>query len=139
MRTLAGPFPGWGITAVRVMMAVILLVSAYLKITNLAGAISFFGRLGIPLPEVLAPLDTTMELVGGLLILVGFASRWIGLWFIGEFLVTAFYVKLPRVGWDDARIDLMMLAAAVMLVLAGSGKASVDELLMKRRAATVDR
>jgi hypothetical protein len=31
----------------------------------------------------------------------------------------------------------MMLAAAVMLVPAGSGRASVDEMLLKRRAASV--
>jgi hypothetical protein len=34
------------------------------------------------------------------------------------------------------RVDLMMLAAAVMLVLAGPGKASLDEHLLRRGAAS---
>ncbi|MBA2447487.1 MAG: hypothetical protein H0V51_05620 [Chloroflexi bacterium] len=52
-----------------------------------------------------------------------------------EFLVTTFIIKLPRMGWDPAQIDLMMLAGALMLLLAGPGKASVDEILARRRGA----
>jgi uncharacterized membrane protein YphA (DoxX/SURF4 family) len=74
------------------------------------------------------------ELIGGLLILLGVRVRWVALLFVAEFLVTTFYVKLfnPRVGYDATRIDLMMLAAAVMLVLAGAGKLSFDEWWARR-------
>jgi putative oxidoreductase len=123
-------------------MGIILIVAGYQKfaggIDRFAG---FLPQLGVPAPELFGWLVPLLELVGGTLVLLGLGVRWLGLLFIIEFLVTAFYVKLPRPaplgGWDSARIDLMMLAAAVMLVLAGSGRASLDELLLKRRAASV--
>jgi putative oxidoreductase len=142
MRAMEGMAPGWGIAAVRVMMAIILIVSGYQKfaggIQQFAG---FLPQLGLPAPELLGWFIPLLELVGGILVLLGLGVRWLGLVFIIEFLVTTFYIKLPRPaplgGWDSMRIDLMLLAAAVMLVLAGAGKASLDELLLKRRAASV--
>jgi len=140
MRALEGVSPGWGITAVRVMMGFILIVAGYQKfaggIDRFAG---FLPQMGVPAPELFGWFIPTQELVGGLLILLGLGVRWVGLLFIVEFLVTTFYVKLPRPapvgGFDNARIDLMLLAAAVMLVLAGPGKAALDEFLVRRRAA----
>jgi putative oxidoreductase len=142
MRALEGMHPGWGITVVRVMMGIILIVAGYQKfaggIDRFAG---FLPQLGVPAPELFGWFIPILELVGGILVLLGLGVRWVGLLFIIEFLVITFYVKLPRAapmgGWDSARIDLMMLAAAVLLVLAGPGKASLDEMLLKRRAASV--
>ena len=138
MRALEGVAPGWGITAVRVTMGIILIVAGYAKfaggIGNFAG---FLGQVGIPAPALMAPLVAVLELVGGLLLLVGAGARWLGLLFVLEFLVVTFVVKLPRAGWDASRIDFMMLAGGVMLLLAGAGKASVDEMLLRRRGERV--
>ena len=144
MRALEGVHPSWGITVVRVMMGIILIVAGYQK---LAGGVErfagFLPQLGIPAPELFGWLIPLLELVGGILVLLGLGVRWVGLLFIIEFLVITFYVKLPRAaplgGWDSARIDLMMLAAAVMLVLAGPGRAALEEILLRRRAASVHR
>jgi len=140
MRAWENVNPGWGVAAVRVTAAIILVGSGYLKfaggVDRFAGALP---QLGFPAPELLGWLIPIMEVIGGVLVLLGLGVRWLGLYFILQFLVTTFYVKLPRSapfgGWDSMRIDLMMLAAAVMLVLAGAGKASLDEMLAKRRAA----
>ncbi len=138
MRAFEGVAPGWGVTAVRVMMGIILIAAGYAKfaggISNFAG---FLGQAGFPAPELVAPLVAAWELVGGLLLLLGLGGRWLGLLVILEFLVAAFVVKLPRAGWDASRIDLMMLAGGLLLLLAGAGKASVDEMLLRRRTGTV--
>jgi putative oxidoreductase len=135
MRMLEGVAPGWGITVVRVMMGIILIVAGFQKFAGgIDGFAGFVGQAGIPAPGLMAPLVATLELLGGLLLLVVAMTRWVALLFILEFLVVAFVVKLPRTGWDASRIDLMMLAGAVMLFLAGPGKAAVDEMLMRRRA-----
>jgi uncharacterized membrane protein YphA (DoxX/SURF4 family) len=80
-------------------------------------------QMRMPAPRLFGSIIPTLELVGGVLVLLGLSTRWIGLLFITQFLVITFDVKLPRPapggGWDSARIDLMLLAAAVMLVLAG--------------------
>jgi putative oxidoreductase len=103
-------------------------------VMGLGGFSGFLAQIGIPAPEIMALLVAALELIGGALVLVGFATRWVGWLLAIEFLVIAFYVKLPRMGWDATRIDFMMLSAALMLIIAGSGKASVDEMIIKRRS-----
>lgn len=138
MRALESVAPGWGVTAVRVTMGIILIAAGYAKFAGgIEGFAGSLGQLGFPAPGLLAPLLATWEIVGGLLILVGLGGRWLGLLVIAEFLVAAFVVKLPRAGWDASRIDLMMLAGGLLLLLAGAGKASVDEILMRRRTGAV--
>src|SRR5215207_10898111 len=130
--------PAWGITIVRLMMGVILLVAGYQKFAaGIPGFTSFLPNMGIPMPELFGPFIPTLELVGGALVVLGLFTRWVAALFVVEFLVTTFVVKLPRPapfgGWDSARIDLMMLAAAVMLVLVGPGKLAFDAWLSRRR------
>ena len=40
--------------------------------------------------------------------------------------LTTFWVKVRHLGWIDARLDLMILAGAFLLVLAGPGRAALD-------------
>ena len=134
MRALETVHPGWGITAVRVMMAIILIVAGYQKLMGgIGGVAGFFGSAGIPAPEIMAPFIVALELLGGILLLIGLGTRWLGLLYLAEFLVACFVVVLPRFGWNAARLELMLLASGLMFFLAGGGKASVDELLARRR------
>jgi uncharacterized membrane protein YphA (DoxX/SURF4 family) len=137
MQALNTVHPGWGIAAVRIVAGIILIVAGYTKFAGgLQGFTGFLTQIGMPLPGVMGLVIPTMELVGGLLVLLGLGVRWLALYFICEFIVTTFVVKLPRQGWDNSRIDMMMLAASVMLLLAGAGKASVDEMLARKRSAS---
>jgi len=126
--------PGWGIAAVRIAAGIILVVAGWGKLTG--GIDQFAGgmtQMGLPAAQVLAPLVVAFELVGGLLILAGAGARWLGMVMVAQFLILAFFVQMPARGFGAARLDLMMLAAGLMLVLAGAGKASVDEMLARRR------
>ena len=129
--------PGWGIAAVRVAAAIVLIVAGFMKFGNLNGFVGFVTSLGFPAPGVLAPFIATLELVGGILLLVGLGTRWLAILFVLEFLVTTFVVKLPRMGWDPSRIDVMMLAASILMLLAGPGAAAVDDMLARRRGEPV--
>jgi len=127
----------WGITTVRVLMGIILIVAGLQKwLGGIGGTIGFFTQVGIPIPELLGPVVAAGEVVGGLLILLGLTARWVALWFTVEFLVTTFVVKLPHQGWDPARLDLMILGGSLMLLLAGAGKMALDEQLTRRRDVT---
>jgi putative oxidoreductase len=126
--------PGWGVTAVRVVAGIILVIAGWGKLTG--GIEEFAGgmtQMGLPAAQVLAPLVVAFELVGGLLILVGAGVRWLGFVMVAQFLILALYVQMPSRGFGGARLDLMMAAAGLMLVLAGAGKASVDEWLARRK------
>src|SRR5215216_4373376 len=129
------------------MAGLIIFVAALEKFA--AGGFAAFSRvtasLGLPAPEFWGAFIPLLELVGGALILVGLGARWVAVLFIIEFLVTSFVLKLPRQppfgGWDSMRIDLMLLAASVAVVLVGPGALAVDSLLLRRyssrRHATV--
>ena len=127
MLRLPGLQRGWGITVVRVMMGIILLISGYQKFAGGVGAVATgFEKVPIPLPWLSAVFISTLELVGGALLIVGLGVRWLGLAFALEHVVTTFWVQLRLRGWPNGRLELMLLAGGVMLFLAGPGKIALD-------------
>jgi putative oxidoreductase len=127
---------GWGVAAVRVVMGLVFLTAGWSKVAAGLGTVaSNFAKMGMPLPGVTGPFIALLELIGGVLLLGGVVGRWLGLLFAVEFVVAAFLVKLPTAGWAGARLDLMLLAGAVLLFFAGSGRLSVDEVWLERRPA----
>jgi putative oxidoreductase len=138
IRTLPTP---WGITVVRIMAGLILVVAAYEKFS--AGGFDGFTRvttgLGIPAPQLWGIFIPLLEGIGGALVLLGFGARWVAVLFVAEFLVTTFALKTPRQppfgGWDSMRIDLMLLAASVMLVLVGPGAFALERVLFRSRGS----
>jgi uncharacterized membrane protein YphA (DoxX/SURF4 family) len=84
----------------------------------------------------MAPLVIAFEIVGGLLLIVGAFSRFVGAAMIVQFLVAGLVVSLPsQMGWNAARTDFLMLASGAMCLLAGSGLLSVDAWLATRSGA----
>lgn len=134
MRGIWGSDPAWGVTAVRLAVAIILIVAGYQKFAGgIPGVQAYMAKVAIPLPALMGWYIPILELVGGILLLVGLAARWVGLLVLVEFIVAGFYVKLPSVGWTMSRVDILMLAGAILLFLAGPGKASVDEVWLEKR------
>lgn len=133
MRGIWGIDPKWGVTAVRVSMALILTIAGWGKVMGgLGNVVNAFGRMGIPMPGISGPFIAFLELLGGLALLVGLFSRWLGLIFALEFVVATFYVKFAGQGWSAGRLDLMLLAGGILLFLAGPGRAAVDELWLEK-------
>jgi len=96
MRSLWGVEPGWGITAVRIMTAIVFIVSGYGKwAAGMTATAAGFAKVGIPAAAVAAPFIATLELGGGILLLLGLMTRVLGVLFALEMIVTAFYVKFP--------------------------------------------
>jgi putative oxidoreductase len=122
-------------------MGVILIVASWEKMSagGLFGFSAAIANFGLPLPQFFGPFITSLELVGGVLMLTGLGARWVGLLFICEFAVNVFILKIPRQppfgGWDSMRIDLMMLATAIAVVLVGPGELALDNLVLRRRGA----
>ena len=124
----------WGIAAVRMIMGFMLILTGYEKLTSDIQRVSAsMVKNQIPFPTVMAVYITALELLGGFLLLIGLGGRWLGLLYMGEFLVVSFYVMVPTRGWMDARLPIMLLAGALMLFVSGSGKASLDRVLSYRR------
>ena len=117
----------WGVTGVRLVMGLIVLVAGTQKWMRGIGAVAAgFEKIPIPVPWPSALFISSLELIGGILLLLGAKTRWLGLLFAIEHTVTAFWVKFRLQGWNDGRLELMRLAAGLMLFLSGPGKLALD-------------
>jgi putative oxidoreductase len=99
------------------------------KITNVK---AFFDFLGIPLPGVMAVVVAVLELVGGILIVLGIATRLVSVLFIVELLVAVFRYKYGEsIGFigpteAGAELDWALIAGFFVLAAHGGGTLSVD-------------
>ena len=76
--------------------------------------------------------------MGGILLLLGVATRVVACLFAVEMLVTTLWVKVPSAGWNASDLDRMLLVACVLLVLAGPGAAALDRLRWEREERVKD-
>lgn len=118
---------------------------------NILGAGRFMG-IGIPFPDILGPFVGWVELMCGLLILLGLFTRLASIPLIIIMVVAFISTKIPIwVGTDwwifhvrnlnrygfwsfmhESRTDWAMLMGACYLLIVGAGRWSLDNLLMSR-------
>ncbi len=117
---------------VRLVLGVVFATTGWGKLHNLDTVGGFFDSLGIPAPHATAMLVSTIELVGGVMLLVGLGTRVAALLLAGIMVVAIWTAKLPDLhGVVDlaGTIELAYLASFVWLVVHGGGAASLDRLL----------
>jgi putative oxidoreductase len=114
----------------RLAMGVILSVAGYMKLVGIAGTIAYFTKLGFPV--ITAWFITLLELIGGIALILGLFVRYFGLLYTVEFIVAAFWVKLPTQGYAASRLDLMILAGAAALYFLGAGRWSIDSIWLEK-------
>lgn len=112
------------------------------KLGNLPGTAGFFEDLGIPLPGVNAVLAATTECVGGLLLLIGLASRLTAIPLIVTMVVAYITADTDAVKGIFSDPDtfvsaapFLFLFASLIILVFGPGKFSVDHILSRRFSA----
>jgi putative oxidoreductase len=100
-----------------------------------------FAKIGIPAPEVMAPLVGTLEITCGLLVLLGLGTRLASIPLIAIMTVAITTTKIPILSKDgfwsmahEARTDWSMLLGAVFLFIVGAGPWSLDAWLTRTNA-----
>src|SRR5260370_18853781 len=117
MKRIAGLHPDWGITVVRLMTGLLFAIHGYQKFAGgIGGMTTLFAKLAIPFPALVAPFIAILELVGGLLLLLGVATRVVACFFAAVMLVTTLWVKIPSAGWYACVVVRMLLLAGVVFV-----------------------
>jgi putative oxidoreductase len=107
------------------------------KLTHLPLVTQNFDGWGIPAPELMAPLASGIEFVGGLLLLAGLMTR-IAAGALGVVMIVA----VAAVQWPDVDSlltlvgleEVMYLALFLWLAIAGAGAVSIDAWLERRAA-----
>jgi putative oxidoreductase len=108
---------------------------------NHDGVVTFFTTLGIPMPAFNAWFVGGVEFFGGLLLIVGLASRGVAFLLSCTMLVATLTSTLPDLhkegkGLLDALLTTEMLALVLLvwLVFSGPGPFSLDRLVAKKFA-----
>ena len=123
------------LAAARLTLGWVFLQSGWGKLHNLQGVTEFFVSLGVPFAQVQAPMVAGIEFGGGLLLLLGLATRFAALPLVGVMLVA-----IRTALWDDIHdlSDLFGLAEFGYVVLLsglvvfGAGSLSLDALVRRR-------
>ena len=63
----------------RVLLALLFIPAGFSKLTGFAGTVGYIASKGVPMPELAAAAGVGVELGLGLLVLVGFQTRWAAL------------------------------------------------------------
>jgi uncharacterized membrane protein YphA (DoxX/SURF4 family) len=99
-----------------------------------------FLKIGIPLPEIMAPFVGAVEVVCGALLILGLATRLATIPLIIDIGVAIATTKIPI--WlasgfwamaHEARTDYSMLAGLLFLLVSGAGRWSMDRVLAPRK------
>lgn len=63
----------------RILLAALFILAGFNKIGGFEGTVGYIASKGLPFPQLMAAGAIAMELVGGLLLLVGYRARWAAL------------------------------------------------------------
>jgi putative oxidoreductase len=137
---MSGTTKHWGITILRVMVGIVFLAHGGQKVFvfGFSGVQAAFGQMGIPMPTVMGPFVAVLELVGGVLLILGVGTRWVSILFAIEMAEAVLRVHLgngfflPR-GFEYA---LTLFAASCAIALEGPGPAALGRTLTKKGVGT---
>ncbi|MCK2237122.1 MULTISPECIES: DoxX family protein [unclassified Crossiella] len=112
------------------------------KLGGLGKFTADFRGWGIPLPEVTAPATAVVELVGGLALMLGLATRIAALLLAGTMLGALVVVVAPPLlakhpdAWNFPSYlfyspEWLLICLLALLTCVGAGKASLDRLLSR--------
>ena len=138
---------------IRLMAGGVFLSEGLLKFAYANQGVGRFTKLGMPVPQTLAPAIALLEIGGGLLLISGLGTRFISVPFIVEMVVAVLSTKValffgtsplpkppspPVVGWwavlHESRSDYAQFMSCIFLLASGPGPWSLDAWLQTRRA-----
>lgn len=118
-----------GLLVLRLVTGLVFVMHGYQKffMNTVAGTAQFFGSIGVPLPGLAAPLVAGVELIGGLLLILGLFPRVVGALLAVNMLVAILLVHVKGGFFNPNGVEfpLLLLAASAALALTGAGRYSL--------------
>jgi putative oxidoreductase len=136
---------------IRLMAGGVFLWEGVLKFVYQNQGVGRFTKIGIPFPELSADFVGGLEIIGGILLILGLFTRFISVPFIVEMIVAMLSTKIaiflgvsplplppvpPQTGFaavlHEVRSEYAQLLTVTFLLIVGAGPWSVDALLRRR-------
>ena len=128
----------WGLLALRLALALFVLHGVQ-KLTSLDATTQFFASVGVPAPGLTAMAVGTIELLGGLAVLLGIGTRYAGVLLafvmLGAIATTDVAAVLNAglpMGLLNMDLEWIYLFATIAIVLMGPGHYSLERMLADR-------
>jgi putative oxidoreductase len=128
-------FAAWCTTAVRITTGVLFVTISLGKFVDHGKESADFDRYGIPAPEVTTYLVGTLELVCGLLLVVGLLTRPAAALLAANMVGAISTAGRVEGGSFHLGVAPTMLVAMLFLVWAGCGYLAIDRTLLTRAPA----
>lgn len=135
MNNSGARFAKYGMLPLRIVVGLVFLMHGAQKlfVFGLGGTTDIMGKLGLPLPALCAIIVITVELLGGLAILLGVYARLAGALLAFEMLIAILVARLSGgffapYGYE---FELTLLGASLTFALHGPGRMSLDELMSR--------
>lgn len=103
----------------------------------------FFGTLGLPFPGTLAYIIVAIEIIGGVMMIIGLGTRLVAVLFAATMLGALFTTKMTagliaKGGSPGFELELALLVMSISLVLTGSGLYAADRMIFKNAKKAID-
>lgn len=105
---------------------------------TLDGTAAAFGQMGVPAAGIVAPVVATLEIVGGIALILGVLTRIFAVLLTVNMLGALFMVHAPAGVFVEAggfELVLALAAGAAAIALLGAGRLSVDRFIPARISA----
>ncbi len=101
---------------------------------------SAFDAMGVPLPDLSAQYATWVELIGGILLIVGLFLPIVSILLILDMIGAIVFVHWDAGFWGGDggyELPLALIAGLLAVGFAESGKAAIDNYMFRKRAGSV--
>lgn len=118
----------------RIALAALFLVSALRSVAAFAGTAGYFGRLGVPLPEVMTWVVITVEILGAAMLILGWRAR-LAAWGLAAFVIVATLLAHRFWSVDPAQYanqlnhflkNLAVIGGLLLVAIHGPGRFALD-------------
>lgn len=124
----------WKLFLGRTLLGLLFLVAGVRQLMFYAGSVGYFGKLGFPAPEATAWLSIVIHVVGGVLLIVGWKTKWTS-WLLLAMVVIATAMAHRFWEYDAAQYanqlnhflkNLAIIGGLLFVTAFGAGAKSVD-------------
>lgn len=125
--------PAAGLLIIRVVVGAIFVHHGWMKLANEAMPLGLMAHIGFA--PFWAYVITAVELLGGLMLILGVCTRIAAVALAIAMFVALVFVALPSRGFAGSEFELVLLFTSLGLALTGAGKFRLTHLFEHDRAS----
>ena len=110
----------------RLMIAIIFITAGFGKITDFPGSVGYAQSVGMPLPTLGIAVAIVIELLGGILLVVGFKTRWVAAAIAVFSIAAAFLFHFTPFDQINFWKNVAIAGGLLQIVYFGAGPLSLD-------------